>query len=105
MLTTTGIGVCGVFIEHDPGARDQLARQGQIAFNFGQFRIKGQHMGTGQATEKAYNRKPCNLIAPGKANPSFLISHELPLDTAVESHEHFDVRREGWNTVVLKPGR
>jgi len=101
---TGGIGVVGVFIPEDPHAKDKLARQGQIAFDFGQFWIKGQHIGTGQANVKAYNRKLCKLIAEGKAKPSFIISHELPLDRAAEAYEHFDARKEGWTKVVLKPG-
>ena len=36
---------------------------------------------------KAYNRKRCKLIGAGKAKPSFLISHELPLDKAVEGDD------------------
>ena len=43
---TGGIGVVGVFIPEDPHAKDKLAKQGQIAFDFGQFWIKGQHIGT-----------------------------------------------------------
>jgi threonine dehydrogenase-like Zn-dependent dehydrogenase len=101
---TGGIGVVGVFIPEDPHAKDKLARKGQIAFDFGQFWIKGQHIGTGQANVKAYNRKLCKLIAEGKAKPSFIISHELPLDRAVEAYENFDARKEGWTKVVLKPG-
>jgi threonine dehydrogenase-like Zn-dependent dehydrogenase len=102
---TGGIGVVGVFIPQDPGAADKLAQQGQIAFDLGQFWIKGQHIGTGQANVKAYNRKLCNLIAAGKAKPSFLISHELPLDKAAEAYQHFDARKDGWTKVVLKPGQ
>ena len=102
---TGGIGVVGVFIPQDPGAQDKLAQQGQIAFDYGSFWIKGQYIGTGQANVKAYNRKLCNLIAAGKAKPSFLISHELPLDKAVEGYENFDARKDGWTKVVLKPGK
>lgn len=102
---TGGIGVVGVFLPEDPGAQDKLAKQGQIAFDFGQLWVKGQRFGTGQANVKAYNRRLCNLIAAGKAKPSFLISHELPLDKAVEGYENFDARKDGWTKVVLKPGK
>ena len=95
----------GVFIPEDPHAKDILAKQGQIAFDFGQFWIKGQHMATGQANVKAYNRKLCKLITEGKAKPSFIISHELPLDQAAEAYKNFDARKEGWTKVILKPGQ
>ena len=44
------------------------------------------------------------MIAEGKAKPSFIISHELPLDRAAEGYENFDARKDGWTKVVLKPG-
>ena len=101
---TGGIGVIGVFMPEDPRAKDKLARKGQLAFDFGLFFTKGQHMGTGQSNVKAYNRRLCKLIAEGKAKPSFIISHELPLDRAVEAYKNFDARKAGWTKVVLKPG-
>ncbi len=101
---TGGIGVVGVFIPEDPRAKDILAKRGQIAFDFGQFWIKGQHMATGQANVKEYNRKLCKLITEGKAKPSFIISHELPLDQAAEAYKNFDARKAGWTKVILKPG-
>ena len=100
---TGGIGVVGVFVPEDPGAQDELAKQGQIAFDFGSFWFKGQRMATGQANVKAYNRKLRDLIEADKAKPSFLISHELPLAEAPDAYKHFDDRDEGWTKVILKP--
>ena len=102
---TGGIGVVGVFLPEDPGAKDKLAKEGKLAFDFGQFWVKGQHVSTGQANVKAYNRKLCNLIEAGKAKPSWIISHELPLDQAPEAYKSFDERKDGWTKVVLKPGK
>ena len=102
---TGGIGVVGVFLPEDPGAKDKLAKEGKLAFDFGQFWVKGQHVATGQANVKAYNRKLCNLIEAGKAKPSWIISHELPLDQAPEAYKSFDERKDGWTKVVLKPGK
>jgi len=100
---TGGIGVVGVFVPEDPGAQDELAKQGQIAFDFGSFWFKGQRMATGQANVKAYNRKLRDLIEADKAKPSFLISHELRLAEAPDAYKHFDDRDEGWTKVILKP--
>ena len=102
---TGGIGVVGVFLPEDPHAKDKLAKEGKLAFDFGQFWVKGQHVATGQANVKAYNRKLCNLIAAGKSKPSWIISHELPLDQAPEAYKSFDERKDGWTKVVLKPGK
>jgi glutathione-independent formaldehyde dehydrogenase len=100
---TGSIGVIGVFIPQDPGADDALAKNGQIAFDFGKFWFKGQKMGTGQANVKAYNRQLRDLIHFGKANPSIIVSHELPLEKAPEAYKHFDNRDEGWTKVILHP--
>ena len=102
---TGGIGVVGVFLPQDKKAEDPLAKEGKIAFDFGQFWFKGQHIATGQANVKAYNRKLCNLIHVGKAKPSMIISHELALADAPGAYDNFDKRKTGWTKVLLKPGR
>jgi threonine dehydrogenase-like Zn-dependent dehydrogenase len=100
---TGGIGVVGVFIPKDPGASDSLAKEGDIVFDMGLFWFKGQRVGTGQCNVKAYNRHLRNLIHVGKARPSFIVSHNLPLEKAPEAYEHFDRRDTGWTKVVLHP--
>lgn len=101
---TGRIGVVGVFMPEDPGAQDRLARRGQLAFDFGQFWFKGQSMATGQANVKAYNRRLSRLIEHDKVRPSWIVSHQLPLEQAPEAYENFDKRKSGWTKVVLKPG-
>ena len=100
---TGGIGVVGVFVEEDPGSKDQLAKEGKLAFDFGAFFEKGLSMGTGQCNVKAYNRYLRNLIHTGRANPSWIISHELSLDEAPDAYKHFDSRERGWTKVILHP--
>jgi glutathione-independent formaldehyde dehydrogenase len=100
---TGSIGVIGVFIPEDPKAADALAKKGQLAFDFGKFWFKGQKMGTGQCNVKAYNRRLAELIHHGKAQPSLIISHELPLEEAPDAYRHFDNRDEGWTKVILRP--
>jgi threonine dehydrogenase-like Zn-dependent dehydrogenase len=100
---TGGIGVVGLFVPHDPGALNPIAQQGDIVFDMGLFWFKGQRVGTGQCNVKAYNRHLRNLIHTGKARPSFIVSHELPLKEAPEAYKHFDKRDQGWTKVVLHP--
>ena len=102
---TGRIGVVGVFLPEDPQAADALARKGQIAFDFGQFWVKGQSIGTGQANVKAYNRQLSRLIEYDKIKPSVIVAHELPLERAPEAYRNFDKREKGWTKVVLKPGK
>lgn len=103
---TGHIGVVGVFLPEDPGgaeAQGELEARGKVPIDFGMMWFKGQHMGTGQAPVKRYNRALRDLIAGGKATPSFVVSHELRLDEAPAAYEHFDARDEGWIKVVLHP--
>ena len=100
---TGRLGVVGVFTPEDPGARDELAKKGKIPFDFGLLWSKGMTVGTGQCDVKRYNRQLRDLIAAGRARPSFIVSHELPLHEAPEAYKHFDARDEGWTKVVLNP--
>jgi glutathione-independent formaldehyde dehydrogenase len=93
----------GVFVPEDPNAADELAKQGEFAFDFGTFFFKGQSMGTGQANVKHYNAALRDLITEGKATPGFLVSHELPLAEAPAGYSHFDKREDGWTKVLLHP--
>ncbi|WP_234974366.1 glutathione-independent formaldehyde dehydrogenase [Williamsia sterculiae] len=102
---TGGIGVVGVFLPEDPGAKDEMTRNGHMNFDFGKFFFKGQTIGTGQANVKAYNRQLRDLIHRGKATPSRLVSHNLGLADAPEAYQHFDARDTGWTKVVLNPTR
>ncbi len=100
---TGRIGVVGVFQPEDPGAKEKLAKRGQIAFDFGQFWFKGLSLGTGQCNVKAYNRPLSRLIERDKVKPSWIVSHQLPLAKAPEAYKNFDARNRGWTKVVLKP--
>jgi len=100
---TGGIGVVGVFPPADPNGPDELMQEGRIAFPFGEFFTKGQTMGTGQADVKKYNRQLRDLIIADKIQPSFLVSHEMSLDDAVDGYARFDAREHGYTKIVLHP--
>ena len=100
---TGGIGVVGLFVPQDPGAKNDLAKEGKMAFDFGAFWFKGQKIGTGQANVKAYNRQLAELIHHGRATPSQIVSHRLKLDDGPSAYKHFDARDKGWTKVVMKP--
>jgi glutathione-independent formaldehyde dehydrogenase len=52
---------------------------------------------------KLYNRHLRDLIIAGRARPSFVVSHEVPLEQAPEAYEKFDKRIEGYTKVILHP--
>ena len=101
--TTGGIGVVGVYVPSDPEAASQGAQQGRIGFDYGTFFQKGQAMGTGQCPVKRYNEQLRDLIVAGRATPSLLVSHELPLTEAPGAYEKFDQRVDGFTKVLLHP--
>ncbi|MGW7615835.1 glutathione-independent formaldehyde dehydrogenase [Streptomyces antimycoticus] len=100
---TGRLGVPGLYVPSDPGAPDEHAKRGQLLVSIGRMFEKGQRMGTGQCNVKRYNRQLRDLIIAGRARPSFVVSHELPLDQAPQAYEKFDRRVEGYTKVVLHP--
>ncbi|SDN02216.1 glutathione-independent formaldehyde dehydrogenase [Actinacidiphila guanduensis] len=100
---TGKLGIPGLYVPSDPGGPDDHAKHGQLLVSIGRMFEKGQRMGTGQTNVKRYNRKLRDLIIAGRARPSFVVSHELPLDQAPMAYEKFDKRVEGFTKVVLHP--
>lgn len=97
------IGVVGLYVTSDPGASNDDAKNGRLAFDVGRFFEKGLRMGLGQANVKAYNAYLRDLIIAGRAEPSFVVSKELPLAQAPDAYARFDKREDGYSKVVLKP--
>jgi glutathione-independent formaldehyde dehydrogenase len=100
---TGRLGIVGLYVPSDPGAPNEDAAEGRLLFEVGKFFEKGQTMGTGQADVKRYNRYLRDLIVAGRAEPSFVVSKELPLDEAPDAYEKFDNREEGYSKVLLHP--
>jgi glutathione-independent formaldehyde dehydrogenase len=100
---TGRLGVVGLYVPSDPGAPNEEAAEGRLLVEIGKFFEKGLTMGTGQADVKRYNRELRDMIVAGKAEPSFVVSKELPLDEAPDAYEKFDNREDGYSKVLLHP--
>lgn len=100
---TGGLGIPGLYVPADPGAPDEQSKKGQLLISFGKLFEKGLHLGTGQCNVKAYNRYLRDLIISGKAKPSFVVSHEIGLDSAVDAYDKFDRRVDGYTKVLIHP--
>ncbi|KAI4273814.1 MAG: hypothetical protein LQ337_004390 [Flavoplaca oasis] len=74
-----------------------------MAINFGKLFEKDFSLGTGQCNVKKYNRYLRNMIISGKADPSFVVSHESGMDDAPTAYEKFDKRVEGYTEVLIHP--
>lgn len=104
VVNPTGIlGIIGVYVPQDPGGVNENAKRGELLLPWGRLWEKGLQVGTGQAPVKRYNRYLRDLILAGRARPSFIISHELPLEQAPMAYDKFDKRIEGYTKVVLHP--
>lgn len=97
------LGIPGLYVPADPGAPSEAAKHGMLQVAVGKLFEKGLRMGTGQANVKRYNRQLRDMIMAGRAKPSFVVSHELPLEQAPSAYEKFDKRVEGYTKVVLHP--
>jgi glutathione-independent formaldehyde dehydrogenase len=100
---TGRLGVPGLYVPSDPGGPDEQAKQGMLLVAIGKAFEKGLSLGTGQTNVKKYNRQLRDLILAGRAQPSFVVSHELPLTQAPEAYEKFDKRVDGYTKVILHP--
>jgi glutathione-independent formaldehyde dehydrogenase len=85
-----------------PAPRTSSPKKGQIEFDFGLFWLKASGWPLVKRV-KAYNRQLRDLIHTGRATPSSIISHKLPLASAPDAYEHIEARDVGWTKVVLKP--
>lgn len=104
LVNPTGtIGIIGVFTPQDPGGIDPHAQKGEYLIPWGQIWEKGIAIGTGQAPVKKYNYQLRDLIMTGKAKPSLIISHRLPLEGGPDAYAKFDRRVDGYTKVILKP--
>jgi len=100
---TGALGIPGLYVPSDPGGVDENAKRGALSINFGRLFEKGLRLGTGQCNVKQYNAYLRDLIIAGRAKPSFVVSHQVPLDQAPEAYTKFDRREEGYTKVILQP--
>ncbi|WP_403025169.1 glutathione-independent formaldehyde dehydrogenase [Salinibacterium sp. GXW1014] len=100
---TGSLGVVGVYVPEDPGAATENAKEGRIAFNYGEAFTKGLSIAGGQCPVKKYNRYLRDLIIQGRATPSQIVSLELSLEEAPGAYKNFDSREDGWTKVLLHP--
>lgn len=109
ILNATGsLALIGVYFPSDPGGVNEAAKKGLYQMPLGELWDKGVTIGQGQAPVKKYNKYLRDMIVEGRARPSFIVSHRLPLTEAPGAYQHFDKRGvddgQDWTKVVLKPG-
>ena len=73
------------------------------AVPMGAFMNKGLTMRSGQTHMQRYLRPLLEKIETGKIDPSFVITHTVPLGEAPAAYQTFRDKKEGCIKVVLKP--
>jgi threonine dehydrogenase-like Zn-dependent dehydrogenase len=71
----------------------------------GAFMNKGLTMKTGQTHVHRYLRPLLERVQKGEIDPSFVITHSLPLDQAPHGYEIFKHKKDNCIKIVLKPGQ
>jgi len=105
IINPTGkLGIVGAYFTGDPHGVDEAAKKGDFMLPWGRLFDKGIAIGMGQTPVKQYNLYLRDLIISGRANPSLIVSHRLPLSAAPDAYKKFDQRSDGFTKVVLKPG-
>jgi len=102
---TGSIGLIGVYIAPDPGAKGEEAKNGIYSFPIADFFDKGIIMGSGQAPVKKYNEYLRDLIVNGRAKPSKIVSHHIKIEDAPDAYSKFDKRIEGYTKVLIRFGQ
>jgi len=70
----------------------------------GAFMNKGLTWKTGQTHMQKYMPMLLEKIRNGEIDPSFIITHEMPLEDAAKGYEMFKHKQDSCIKVVLKPG-
>lgn len=71
---------------------------------FGALMNKGLTLKSGQTHMHRYMKPLLEVIESGKVDPSFIVTHRLPLDEAPAAYKMFRDKQDGCVKVVLKPG-
>jgi len=96
------VGLIGVYIAPDPGAKDEKAKKGIYPFPLADFFDKALSLGSGQAPVKRYNEYLRDLIVNGRAKPSKIVSHRIAINEAPDAYDKFDKRIDGYTKVLIK---
>jgi glutathione-independent formaldehyde dehydrogenase len=86
-----GIGIPGLYVTEDPGARDESARRGSLSLRFGLGWSKSHSMVTGQCPVMRYHRGLMQMILHDRARIADAVNATvITLEEAPASYQDFD---------------
>jgi glutathione-independent formaldehyde dehydrogenase len=85
------IGIPGLYVTEDPGAKDEAAQKGSLSIRFGLGWAKSHSLHTGQTPVLSYNRQLMQAILYDKVQIAKAVNVEvITLDEAPEGYAEFD---------------
>lgn len=96
------IGIVGVYIAPDPGAKNEKLKQGIYPLPLAELFDKAVTIGMGQCPVKRYNEYLRDLIVTGRAKPSKIVTRRIHIDEAPDAYRKFDDRADGYTKVLIK---
>jgi len=85
------IGIPGLYVTEDPGAKDEAARHGSLRLRFGLGWAKSQAFFTGQTPVLRYNRYLMEAILHDRVQIGKIVNATvIPLDDAPRGYQEFD---------------
>jgi glutathione-independent formaldehyde dehydrogenase len=87
-----GIGIPGLYVTDDPGARDEAAKRGNLKIRFGLGWAKSHRLYTGQTPVLKYNRQLMQAILHGRLPIAKIVNATvIPLEDASSGYREFDL--------------
>lgn len=99
------LGIIGVFLPNDAKPVGEVEKRGDLNVPWQTLFKKSITVGMGRDNDERYNTQLRDLIITGRAKPSKIVSHHLPLSQAPEAFKKFDQRSDGYIKVILDPNR
>lgn len=85
------IGIPGLYVTEDPGAKDEAARQGNLRMRFGLGWAKSHRFATGQTPVLRYNRQLMQAILRDRLPIAKIVNATvIKLENAPEGYQDFD---------------
>ena len=86
-----GIGIPGLYVTEDPGAKDDAAQQGNLRMRLGLGWAKSHRFYTGQTPVLKYNRQLMQAILHDRLPIAKIVNATvIPLDKAPQGYQDFD---------------
>jgi glutathione-independent formaldehyde dehydrogenase len=86
-----GLGIPGLYVTGDPGAKDEEAKHGSLSIRIGLGWAKSHTFATGQCPVMTYNRDLMMAILTDRCQIAKAVNATvIPLDDAPEGYENFD---------------